>query len=44
VKADTTSNKTKKLQTILAKNKNYAINTIIIGLLVAGASQKRMSY
>jgi hypothetical protein len=44
VKADTTPKKTKKFQTPLAKSKNSAINTAIIGVLVAGASQKRMSY
>ncbi len=44
VKADTTSNKTKKLQTPVAKSKNNVIKTAIIGLLVASAYQKRMSY
>ncbi len=43
-KVETTSNKTKKLQTHVAKGKRYVIDTAIIGLLVAGASQKRMSY
>ena len=42
--ADTTTNKVKKLQSPVAKSKKYVIDTGIIGLIVASASQKRMSY
>ena len=42
--ADTTSNENKKFHTPVAKSKKYVIDTTVIGLLVAGATQKRMSY
>ena len=43
-KSGATPTITKKLQIPVAKSKNYVIDTTLIGLLVAGASQKRMSY
>ena len=44
VNSQTTSNGTKKFQSPVAKSKNYVIDTAIVGLLMASASQKRMSY
>ena len=44
VNSQTISNKTNKLQSPVAKSKKNVIDTAIIGLLVAGASQKKMSY